>query len=81
MTFSFQTENFVIQKDTKQGCSAVLNVMVLKSIAAALANNDLFFNKMKFRKRSLYIEIKTILTLYVVLSKQNTICIYYTVNM
>ena len=48
MTFSFQTENFVIQKDTKQGCSAVLNVMVLKSIAAALANNDLFFNKMKF---------------------------------
>ena len=46
--------------------------MVLKSIVAVHANVSLFFNKMKFRKRSLYIEIKTLLTLYVVLSKQNT---------
>ena len=34
-----------------------------------LINNDLFFNKMKFMKRSIYIEIKTIFNLYVVLTK------------
>lgn len=48
---------------------------MLKGIAAH-ANDSLFFNKMTFRKRSLYIELKTILTLSVVLSKQNTIWIY-----